>query len=209
MHACTSVERSAAPIEPSQTTSASSVAAPSESVEVSADSTETSSTSPTPGAFNPFANYPWVELTGPGLDTGKTRLSEGEQFLVWAQAPGRQRRLLTIERLPDTQWKEFRITISTPHVCEPGGGKKDWFIPSINEAIHLFDASFGKSADLFPGFDRDVQYYYWSSSNDKRNNNRVIAQDFQTGAGDTESALGPGGETRKDGEIHLRPIRAF
>lgn len=387
---CASVERSAAPIDPSQTTSASSAAMPSDapSVEASTDPTETSSTSLTPSefpgetsvkgaskstrvcvinqdtignqlnrvlwylydtnagmkmplnesvcaeggfsyapdvegtitisdgtsmvnntidiqvsAFNPFANYPWVELTGSGLDTGKTRLSEGEQFLVWAQASGRQRRLLTIERLADTQWKEFRVTISAPRVCEPGGpcafgdigpgggvvfydagstqpwgrylevappgwsgkrddplvkfcevgqdgfgkqlstdvavgtgrantiiaarncgggatapslavnytggGRNDWFIPSLNEAILLFDASFGKSADLFPGFDTENQYYYWSSSNDRRDNNRVIAQDFQTGAGDTESVLGPGGETRKDAEIHLRPIRAF
>ena len=254
-------------------------------------------------AFNPFANYPWVALTGPGLDTGKMRLSEGERFLVSAQAPGRQRRLLTIERLPDTEWKQFQITISTPRVCEPkgpcafgdigpgggtvfydagstqpwgrylevappgwsgkpedplvkfcavgqagynkqlstdravgagrentiiasrecgggatapslavnyrGGGQKDWYIPSINEARWLFEASFGSSADLFQGFTTDGQYYYWSSTSDTRDTERVLAQDFQTGAGDTESVLGPGGETRKDGEIRLRLIRAF
>ena len=72
-------------------------------------------------AFNPGAGYPWIKLTGPGLDKGTRRLSEGERFLVSAQDAGRERRLLTIERLPDTQWKEFRITISTPRVCESGG----------------------------------------------------------------------------------------
>ena len=88
----------------------------SEGIEMVNNTTDISFT-----AFNPFVNSPWVDLTGPGLDTEKTRLSEGERFLVSAQAAGRQRRLLVIERLRDTQWKEFRITITTPRVCEPGG----------------------------------------------------------------------------------------
>jgi hypothetical protein len=253
-------------------------------------------------AFNPFVNSPWIELTGPKLDTEKTRLSEGERFLVSAQIPGRERRLLTIERLPDTQWKEFRITISTPRVCEPGGscaigdagpgggivfydagstqswgrylevalpgwsgkpndprvkfcaadqpgydkqistdaavgtgrrntvnaarecgggttapslaanyaggGKKDWFIPSINELRVLFEAISGPEGDLFNGFDRDrTRDAYWSSTNSARIDRAVSVLNLWAGW-DWEEA-GDGAQWDKTAEVSLRPIRAF
>ena len=252
-------------------------------------------------AFNPFVTEPWVYLTGPGLDTGTTRLSEGERFLVSAQASGRQRRLLVIERLPDTQWKEFRITISTPRVCEPGGpcaigdsgpgggivfydagstaswgrylevapqgwsgkpddprvkfcatdqegygkqlsteravgtgrentiiaarncgggatapslaanytggGKKDWFVPSIFELWGLADTVTRKESGLFSGFDTDSYTgYYWSSSNAKDTNIGVLIRNLQWDTADSEGVNGP---MRKDLEVRVRPIRAF
>lgn len=90
-----------------------------------------------------------------------------------------------------------------------GGGKEDWFLPSIFELWKLADTSTGKESGLFSGLDMDSDTgYYWSSSNATEKKTGVLMRNLQWPAVDTHGEGAPD-LNGKSTELRVRPIRAF
>ena len=75
-----------------------------------------------------------------------------------------------------------------------GGGKNDWFLPSMSELTQLYN-----NRDVIGGFAIDYLYgYYWSSSQDSRE--KALYLLFANGGQSSQT---------KDNGFKVRPIRAF